>query len=279
LARYTIDDLEILIATTNRSDLSFLESVFSTSINEINVHIVVVNQSKESSVTSEYPNIKVINDPHKGISRSRNIAIAHATKPLLWILDDDCVVTQNAIMDIVKAHNEVADPIITFKTKTTLDQDYYVYPERDRLLSKKELKKVLSPEITLKKGFLSGVGIGFNERFGLNAQFGDSENYVFLTDALEKSLSVYFRAQYTSIHEPLSSSDDVASKRVIYARGALAARESFLTAPYYQFKYVFFLWRKGYVTNFGKLWRCFVIFGYGVNDYLSGFKGHRKGGL
>jgi len=231
LALYTASDLEIGIATMNRENLDFLKAMFKQPVDEIPYQILIVNQSKKHQLTSDFPNIKVINDVNFGLSRSRNLAIENTTAKILWFLDDDCEVLENAVHHIVDAHNQLDAGIITFVTiADSSGLPFWNYPNDDMLLSRKQIRKVLSPEITVKRDVIIKNDVKFNTRFGLGAQFADSENYVFLTDALERGISVFFKKEFIVKHDDFTSSDEVSSNRVIYARGALAARESLFTA-------------------------------------------------
>jgi GT2 family glycosyltransferase len=270
---YTEDDLEILIATMNRTDLSFLESMFNTPLDLIKANLFIVNQSKSGSISSSFLNIKVWNTNDVGLSRSRNLAIQKSTKKLLWILDDDCEVVSDSVANILQAHNSYSEYLITFQTKRKKDDLlFYNYPPVSQNLSSEGLKKVLSPEITIKREALISSTLRFDLRFGLGAQFQDSENYVFLMDALELGLKTRFFPSSIVKHKSTTSSDEASSDRVIYARGALAARKGIFKATYFNFKYTFFLWRKGFVKSAATLWKKHKVFERGVNDYLWGFE-------
>ncbi|SCX87229.1 Glycosyltransferase, GT2 family [Nonlabens sp. Hel1_33_55] len=270
MARYTTDDLEILIATIAREDLSFLEAIFSQPLESIVHNILIVNQSKTSQLKSDFHNIRVINDVNPGLSRSRNIAIENSIGKILWIMDDDCLIADDAVNKIVDAHSSYKHEVIVFQTTTFDNELIRTYSRSAQSLSHSEIKKILSPEITLKKASIIASGLSFDVKFGLGAQFQDSENYVFFLDLIRKGIPMFFVPEIIVSHTALTSSNEVESNRLIYARGALAAKIHPSTARFYQWKYVFFLWRKGYVTSFTKLVDKFRIFGQGIEDYNSG---------
>lgn len=273
--KYKRKDLEILIATMNRKDLLFLEVMFQKPMGQINENLIIVNQSFDHQLVSDFEHIKVINSKEYGLSKSRNLALKYSTQELCWILDDDCVIFPDAVDHIIEAHQEYTFDVLTFKTKNHKGEDFYNYPNKFSSLDLKTIEKVLSPEITFKRLPILNAGLKFDQRFGLGAQFQDSENYVFLDEVLKTNLKIGFVPKAIVQHKAITSSDNVASNRVIYARGAIAGRRNIITAVYYQFKYVFFLWRKGYVKSLSKLWEKFMVFQHGANDYVSGFEGHR----
>lgn len=274
-SKYKKEDLEILIATMNRDDFSFLEDMFNKPLAAITENVLIVNQSIKKELASTIENIKVINSKELGLSKSRNLALKNSTKKLCWILDDDCVILPDAADLVIEAHEQYDGEVLAFKTNTPDGKEMRDYDDLYRLLNHKTIENVLSPEITFKREAILNAGLKFDLRFGLGAQFQDSENYVFLDEVLKSNLKVGFVPKTIVQHEAYTSSDDLVSNRVIYARGAIAGRRNIFTAAYYQFKYVFFLWRKGYVKSFSKLWDKFMVFQHGANDYVSGFEGHR----
>ncbi|BAO55511.1 glycosyltransferase family 2 protein [Nonlabens marinus] len=276
MRNYTTDDLEILIATMDREDLLFLEAIFLKPLHEIPAHIVVVNQGKTKRLASDISTIRVINDPNYGLSRSRNLGLQHSQKDLLWILDDDCVIMPGSLQKIAEAHSLSDAAILTFQTVDPNGELVRNYEKVESSLSRKRIEKVLSPEITLKRSSILENGLSYNPRFGLGAQFQDSENHIFLMDALDKNVQIQFIPNTIVSHERSTSSDDADSNRVIYARGALAGRRNYYTAGWFQLKYALFLWRKGYVRNLKELIGKTRVFGHGVEDYLWGFESHRN---
>ena len=260
----------------DRTDLSFLEPMFGCEVQDIGFSIVVVNQSINPTLNSNFDCIKVINDSTYGLSRSRNIAIENSNKSLLWILDDDCTVLPTAIKKIITAHNNYKEPVLTFRTRRKEDENHFWnYPEKTQILDSTLVRKVLSPEITLKKKEFLRSKVQYNPLFGLGGKFQDSENYVFLTDLMDVNQKIRFVPEDVVTHESLTSSDEAFSDRVIYARGALAARKGYLKSIFLNFKYSFFLWRKGYLKSIKDLGYKHTVFKQGVADYKAIIKGEQ----
>ena len=121
-------ELEILIATMNRTTLDFLSKMFSGQ-NYLDFNVLIINQTIDSKLLkSECSNIRVINTFEKGLSKSRNIAIKNATKPICLLADDDIVFNEGFENLILKAHQDYPYPIITFQTQTTNNEMYWDYP-------------------------------------------------------------------------------------------------------------------------------------------------------
>ncbi|QJP33193.1 glycosyltransferase family 2 protein [Nonlabens sp. Ci31] len=265
---YKNTDLEILIATMNRNDLSFLESMFQQPLADVKANILVINQTEANTASSDLEHIKVINVNKLGLSKSRNLAIENSTKDLCWILDDDCLVMPDAIEHVVSTHNRVTNSIITFQTEVIENgRLYWDYPLKEQPHNRTSLRSVLSPEITFKKDSL-GERLSFDERFGLGAQFQDSENFVFLNEGLCQDLAPYFVNKTIVKHQALNSSEEATSDRLVYSRGALAAYLK-RNITFMKWKYGFFLFRKGLVTNFFELKHKMKIFQDGAEDYFK----------
>lgn len=257
-------ELEVLIATMNKTSLDFLSKMFGE-LNYLDFNILVVNQtSKGNELESPYTNIKVVNSYEKGLSKSRNIAINHATKPVCLLADDDIVFKRGFDKFVLQSHKEVPHSIITFQTQTTLNKLYWEYPKQPKIHNEFIRRKTLSIEISFKKEELKGLQ--FNEGFGLGAQFEDGENYIFLNEANKRGIEAYFVNKTLSVHEPLSSSDEVQSDRLLYAKSAIHYYKYGKLAYFWVYKFVFFLFRKKFIS-FGEIIKKINLGFSGIRDY------------
>lgn len=81
---------------------------------EMKPEIIVVNDSKTNEVdvsTIQYP-IKVIKNPKSGVASARNFGLQHATHDKLVFIDDDIIVSKEAISFISNFLNEKGDACI-----------------------------------------------------------------------------------------------------------------------------------------------------------------------
>lgn len=242
-------DLEILVATMNRNSLDFLIPMFSfTHFSKFS--ILVINQTTaENLIISDYKNIRVINSYEKGLSQSRNLALKNTIGKVALIADDDVVFLPNFDSKILKAHQQNSDySIICFQTLTNENQPYISYRKDEFWMKEKDFKDVLSIELTFKPEDLQKKNIIFNEYFGLGAKFQDAESLFFLRRANYNQLKVLFCPENIVIHKAFSSSDDVASDRLIYAKMAGFYKRYNSRAYFFLVKFVFFLIRKGYIS-------------------------------
>jgi glycosyltransferase involved in cell wall biosynthesis len=246
------DDLEILIATMNRDSLDFLNRIFTFSPYHT-FNLLIINQTTEKQLLhSDYPNVKVINVFEKGLSKSRNHALRRATGKIILIADDDVVYPEGFQETILKTYNANSTvPIICFQTLTTEGKPFSRYAKTPFFFGTNNLNKVLSIEVTARLEALRDTNCIYNEWFGLGARFQDAETLFFLRRAIKSGLRVLFYPENIVIHESHSSSDEVTSDRLIYAKMAGFYKRFGVGAYYYLLKYLFFLWRKRYVPLAG----------------------------
>jgi glycosyltransferase involved in cell wall biosynthesis len=259
--------LEILVSTVNRNSLDFLYKMFQN--NTISDYqILVVNQTTHiCTLKSENQNIRVINSYEKGLSKSRNLAIENAIGDICLLADDDVIYLKDLKKLILKSY--VTHPnvdLITFKTLTTENKPYSLYPKQTTNLSRFS-KYVLSIEITFRRSSILDCKVRFNENFGLGATFEDSENYVFLKDlqAFEE-FKILFVPEYIVIHEPISSSNDIVSDRLVFARSALNYKFYGNAAYIYVSKLIFYLYRKKLI-KFNEISHKFRVAHSGIETY------------
>ena len=237
--------LEILVSTVNRNSLDFLHQMFQN--NAIaDYQILIVNQTSEQhTLHSENPRIRVINSFEIGLSKSRNLAIENAIGDICLLADDDVIYLKDFEKIILESYSnhENAD-VISFKTFTTENHPYYSnYPKETAKLNA-FCKYVLSIEISFIRLSIVNSNSRFNENFGLGATFEDSENYVFFKDLLSnKNLNLLFVPEFIVMHEPISSSNDIVSDRLVFARAALYYKLYGNAAYIYVAKLIFFLLR------------------------------------
>ena len=259
--------MEILVSTIHRNSLDFLYKMFQN--NDISdYHILVVNQTTEiKNLQSDLPNIRIINSHDIGLSKSRNLAIASAVGNICLLADDDVVFLKGFEKTILESYLKIPNAdVITFQTLTTENKPFSKYPERTIKLNGFS-KYVLSIEMTFQRKSIVGDDVRFDEQFGLGATFQDSENFLFLRE-LNKStkMELYFVPEYIVMHEPLSSSDDIASNRFIFARSALNYKLYGHLAYAYIVKLIFFLLRKKLI-GFKEIIPKFKVAHSGIETY------------
>jgi len=246
---YTADDLEILVATKNRTNLDFLLPMFPFS-HFSNFNILIVNQSANCLLTSSFPSVKVLNSTEVGLSKSRNLSIKNASKKICLIADDDVVYFENFVSDIIYAFNSLLNPVIVTFNHLRIGMDH---PKNQSEIAYKHnqrsILEVCSIEIAFNRPEIKNNGIYFDENFGLGSYFQTAEEYLFLKNSLKKKLDVYYYPSVIVSHPLLSSGRQEGKDELIYARSALMYKTKGIYVYFWLSKYLFFLFKKGFIRK------------------------------
>lgn len=219
-------DLEILVSTMNRNSLDFLIPMFPfCHFSEFS--ILIINQTSENKLlVSDFPSVRVINSFEKGLSKSRNLALKNAIGKIVLIADDDVVYKKDFDSAIVQAHNQYDDKAaISFcieKPNGLLFKKYL--PNAKMNLNLMELFNVLSIEISLNLSILDGLGVKFDEHFGLGSTFEMGEEAIFLSDIKENNQQIAFVPSVIASHPEISSTDKFDFAQRYYIQGAFLSR-------------------------------------------------------
>ncbi|MBK9224431.1 MAG: glycosyltransferase family 2 protein [Flavobacterium sp.] len=234
----------------NKKSLDFLEPMFPFS-HFSNFSILIVNQTqKDSLLTSDYPNIKIINSFEKGLSRSRNLALQNATKKLCLIADDDIVYAPDFEKEIVNAFNTLEDAsLITFNhQRVGVDKPQKIATEIHKH-TLKSIWNVSSIEIAFSLDAIKNNSIVFNDYFGLGSVFETAEEFLFLRSSLLQNLKLYYYPSVIVSHPKLSSGIHEGQDKLLFARTALFYKTKGKLAYLWLIKYLFFLLKNDYIKK------------------------------
>ena len=190
--------LEILLSCMHQKDAKIVER------SNINTDVVVVNQCDHDGVqqlTSEMSNgknqnILFVSTTERGLSRSRNMAIGHATADICLISDDDEVFVNDIEPIIVKAYEEHPDAdIITFKVEGSHGSKKS-YAQKVSHIGYLNALHVSSVQISFRRESIVKNGILFDPEMGAGTGHGCGEENKFLYDCLHKHLRI--------IHVPIT---------------------------------------------------------------------------
>ena len=232
---FTENDLEILVATMNRTNLDFLTTMFPN--NHFSEYsILIINQSNDNSLASKYPSVRIINSDSVGLSKSRNLALKNANGKIVLITDDDVVFLKDFVSKIITGYNKCKNAtVINFAAVIGNGNYLKKYPA----YSKKQLNtfdifNVSSIEMTINKERLDSTGVLFDENFGLRSKFEMGEEAVFLFDLENKKEQIFFENQIIVEHKKITTSSKKSIAEKYYNQGALLTRV-------FQSKYMFWL--------------------------------------
>lgn len=153
----------------------------------ISCDCLIINQCDENNKIKN-GNITWINSIDRGLSKSRNLAIAHSTSDICLISDNDEVFVNDVDKIIVKAYEDIPDAdIIIFEISNRISKlRKSIY--RPRRL---ELLRVSSLQITFKRNSIVNNDLKFDEKLGAGTGNGAGEENKFLLDAYDKGLKIY----------------------------------------------------------------------------------------
>jgi glycosyltransferase involved in cell wall biosynthesis len=219
------NDIEILVATMNRTDLDFLSKMFPFK-HFSNYNILIVNQSKTNVLSSDYPSIRVINTYDFGLSKSRNLALQNAVGKILIIADDDIIYQIDFAEKTIVAHNKLDQAtVINFCAINKNGSYLKKYPsDSKKQLNTLDIFNTSSIEMTINKERLDLAEIRFDENFGLGGIFEMGEEAIFLFDLKHKNQQISFENLIFVEHKGLTSSDKKSIKERYYIYGAVLTR-------------------------------------------------------
>lgn len=260
------EDFEILIATKNKSSLAFLEAMFPFE-HFSNFNVLIINQSDKNVLTSNFETIRVINSNEIGLSKSRNLAINNAIKPICLIADDDVVYVENFDKNIIKEFNSLTDAsVISFNHQRIGLSRPQNNDKAGYLHNKKTIRKVCSVEIVFKLDDIKKSGICFDDYFGLGSYFETAEEFLFLRSLLKVNQKMYYNPKVILYHPLISSGECLGADRVVYAKGALSCKLHGFWAYLWLLKYVFFLYRNDYMNSNEWIYKIKIGLS-GINKY------------
>ena len=254
--------LEILISTKDRDNLDFLNNIFVNN----NAHsnpILIINQTQNLNFSCPHSdNINLINVNEIGLSKSRNLAIANAKADICLLADDDIVYENNFESIILNAFNlNPSADIITFKMNDFKGNSFKDYPIIKKH-NKKSLSFVNSVVIAFRRNSIISNKVFFDENFGLGSTFQTADEYVFLRNALNLNLNIVFHNEVILSHPVDSSGKDVASDRILFAKGALFYKYYNIFSFLKLIHYLYLMFKFKYIS-----------LGQVINKYLIGVKG------
>lgn len=184
--------LQVLISCMHQKDHSIIER------SNIQTDVVVVNQCDENreerfTFTNQRGmkcNVLFISTTQRGLSRSRNMAIANASADICLICDDDEIFEndyETIILDSYK-ENKKAD-IIAFRLKGITYKTFSSEAERIKF---PKILKIASQQISFRLNKIKSNGISFDEKMGSGSGNGSGEENKFLLDCLKHQLKILY---------------------------------------------------------------------------------------
>ena len=191
----TQDNKQILISTVLSrlsSAISHAEHAFSnTGINCL-ISCQTFENIKKPNIQKQTPSYEIVYTNSIGLSNNRNNALEASTADYVWLLDDDVEVIADGCLKAFEELEKGSDEVISTCYAIEGGGARKDYKKEPFLHNKLSIMKVSSIEIMCSREALIKNGILFDVRFGLGAEFKSGEENIFLSDCLNKGLSVMY---------------------------------------------------------------------------------------
>ena len=182
--------LQVLVSTMGRRDLSLADKM------NITTDALIINQINENipAMYNEKRRITMLSYNERGLSKSRNKAIANSDADICLIADDDVVYNKDFMAQIIKAYEENPQyDIITFAVPSVnVSRAKKYYTERKEIGFIRSMK-IASVEISFKRESIIKKQLRFMEEFGAGTQYsGVGEDSIFICDCLKNGLKILY---------------------------------------------------------------------------------------
>ncbi len=181
--------IQILISTMHQKDKSLLDSM------NISTPAVVINQCDKEGVenlTHRDCEILWVNTKERGLSKSRNMALRHATADICVLADDDMIYRDDYGKEIEKAFcQECKADIIGFEV-IGIERLFKKYPTEAQKIGFLKSLRMASVELAFRREVIQNADIRFDERLGAGTKYRMGEENAFLFHCLKKKCRVQF---------------------------------------------------------------------------------------
>ena len=178
--------LEVLLSCMNQKDESLIEQ------SKITSDVLLINQCSQDKIYDLQKGgqqIHRIDTTERGLSRSRNMAIEHATGDICLLCDDDEIFLPNYEKKIISAFSRLPDAdLIAFRI--------FNHPcslkNRVQKLRWVHCLKVSSCQIAFRRESVQNSPVRFDPLMGAGSGNGAGEEVKFLLDCVRQGMNIYF---------------------------------------------------------------------------------------
>lgn len=174
--------LDILMSCMNQTDDGLIGK------SNITGSAVVINQCDEESF-AQYGPVKMYSTTQRGLTRSRNMAIAKSEADICLLCDDDEVFVADYEANILAAYESLPQAdVIIFKMVNRPAS----FPDKVMELKFPKTMHVSSWQISFRRESLLRTGVRFDERMGAGTDNGAEEELKFLADCRKAGLRIFY---------------------------------------------------------------------------------------
>lgn len=180
---------QVLVSTMKQENHSLIKDM------NLRTNAVVINQDDRDSekyIQSNNCDILWVNSSDRGISRSRNLAIAKANSDICILADDDLIYVDNYHNIITDSYKKYPNAdILVFKVDG-INKTFKNYGTKIKNISCVSSLKISSVQITFRRKSIVNKNIEFNEYFGSGSKYSMGEENIFLHDCLKNKLKIKY---------------------------------------------------------------------------------------
>ena len=256
--------MELLLSTCDAGLREFMDGN-----PRLNADICIIHQVADDALSPDLQGWPVrtryLRFAERGLSRSRNRALAAASAEICLIADDDVIFYDEGLQRVEDAflrHPE-AD-IITFQMETPFKK----YRQRGFWHNGRTIASVTSPEMAFRLESVLRAGLHFDERFGLGAKYVSGEEFIFLSDALERGLRIRYEPIAIVRNTKQTSGYRFNRPDLLFSKGAMMARVFGRRAPALLF--LFAIKKYPQYRRYHSFRHCLGLLHDGYNDFMRG---------
>jgi len=197
--------------------------------------IVLVQNPQEESYVFDIPQTKLVELKSRGVAKSRNAALKHATGKYLIFGDDDITFDEAGLAHLVEyfeSHPECS--IIMAQTTDETGELRKSYPLKKQVLTKFNSAKAATYEMMVRVDAIREKQINFDESFGAGVENFLGDEYIFIADALKSGLKGVYLPVRVAIHPKESSGSTWGTRRDLTARSQVFTRVFGASAPLFR---------------------------------------------
>ena len=207
--------LEILMSCMHQTDDSLLDA------SRITGSAVVINQCGREEVR-EYPRenglVRFISTTQRGLTRSRNMAIANSRADVCLLCDDDEVFVKGYEAKILAAYEALPQADVVIFRMVGRPCPFGEVPRR---LKFPQTMHVASWQISFRRQRLADSGVCFDELLGAGSGNGAEEELKFLLDCQRAGLQIWYApVDIASVAQAESTWFAGFNEKFFYDRGA-----------------------------------------------------------
>ncbi|MFP3385580.1 glycosyltransferase [Tritonibacter sp. SIMBA_163] len=164
--------------------------------------------------------VRFVELPDRGLSRSRNAGLAYAHTDLVLFSDDDVTLEPEGILTL--RDHFVSDPNLALAAGWRRER--LPQAARKQHLTRFNSGRICAPEFMVRASVVARLGVQFDLNFGLGAYYGVGEDYVFVSDILHAGGRGVALPVVTGSHPDVSTGEKWSDPRLLRARQAVINR-------------------------------------------------------